>query len=350
MAHSAKNHYIVLDGLRGIAALMVGALHSTQVFHIGHRPAHAYLAVDFFFCLSGFVVALAYDKRLGIDMTFGDFVVRRLIRLYPMIFIGTALAAIVAIITHTNFEHLTVLVAGCLLLLPTGLTVGLQAFALNNPIWSLCFEFVANGVYAIFTDAKRPQRNNFAMAVLVFFAACLAATVLTQDGGLTYVGFNSWALFGLGFFRVAYPFLAGMLIYRLKLHHMAPKFPAFILVAALIILLVLPFKTAFYDLICVLLVVPGLLIISPESAHSARFEPAWIWSGRISYPFYLVHVPILFLVNYVTEGAAIPKLAIAAFSLLLALITSTIVVLYLDEPIRRSLSATLIKKKVEAFG
>jgi peptidoglycan/LPS O-acetylase OafA/YrhL len=86
-----KKHFILLDGLRGIAALAVGYLHASQIFEVSASPFPAYLAVDFFFCLSGFVVAFAYDDRLASGMTMFDFSLRRLIRLYPMIIVGVLL-------------------------------------------------------------------------------------------------------------------------------------------------------------------------------------------------------------------------------------------------------------------
>ena len=63
----SKNHYQILDGLRGVAALLVVSFHILETFAGGDRFKliinHGYLAVDFFFLLSGFVVAYAYDDR-----------------------------------------------------------------------------------------------------------------------------------------------------------------------------------------------------------------------------------------------------------------------------------------------
>ena len=77
---ASKNHYQILDGLRGVAALMVVAFHVLETFNGGNRLVqiinHGYLAVDFFFLLSGFVVAYAYDDRWG-KMTQWDFYKRR---------------------------------------------------------------------------------------------------------------------------------------------------------------------------------------------------------------------------------------------------------------------------------
>jgi peptidoglycan/LPS O-acetylase OafA/YrhL len=92
-----KGHYQILDGLRGVASLFVVAFHIFETYADGDRFKqiinHGYLAVDFFFVLSGFVVAYAYDDRWG-KMTQWDFYKRRLIRLQPMVIAGSVIGAL----------------------------------------------------------------------------------------------------------------------------------------------------------------------------------------------------------------------------------------------------------------
>ena len=84
----SKNHYDILDGLRGVAAVLVVVFHLFESFtggnHLIQVINHGYLSVDFFFVLSGFVVGYAYDDRWG-KMTIGGFFKRRIIRLHPMV-------------------------------------------------------------------------------------------------------------------------------------------------------------------------------------------------------------------------------------------------------------------------
>ena len=94
-----KAHYDLLDGLRGVAALMVIWYHVFEGFAFASNSAietlnHGYLAVDFFFILSGFVIGYAYDDRWGKSLTMKDFFKRRLIRLHPMVIMGAVLGAI----------------------------------------------------------------------------------------------------------------------------------------------------------------------------------------------------------------------------------------------------------------
>lgn len=92
-----KPHYQILDGLRGVAAVIVVLFHILEAHALGNRTEqiinHGYLAVDFFFLLSGFVISYAYDDRWG-KMTLKDFFLRRIIRLHPMIIVGSLTGAL----------------------------------------------------------------------------------------------------------------------------------------------------------------------------------------------------------------------------------------------------------------
>lgn len=94
-----KPHYALLDGLRGVAALLVVWYHIFEGYAfaggiIVEVVNHGYLAVDFFFILSGFVISYAYDDRIGKKFTFNGLLKRRLIRLHPMVIMGALIGTV----------------------------------------------------------------------------------------------------------------------------------------------------------------------------------------------------------------------------------------------------------------
>ena len=92
----SKPHYPILDGLRGVASILVVLMHICEAHSTSSLDMllnHGYLAVDFFFLLSGFVIGYAYDDRWS-KMTLGGFFKRRLIRLQPMVVMGSVIGAI----------------------------------------------------------------------------------------------------------------------------------------------------------------------------------------------------------------------------------------------------------------
>src|SRR6478672_5092554 len=94
---SSPSRYETLDGLRGVGALWVMFLHFAPSFGVP-SPSHGYLAVDLFFCLSGFVLTKSYAERLKHGMGFAEWMSVRLIRLYPLYFISIIAGALATMI------------------------------------------------------------------------------------------------------------------------------------------------------------------------------------------------------------------------------------------------------------
>jgi hypothetical protein len=180
-----KHHYEILDGLRGVAALMVVIFHTFEAYANDNRFTqlinHGYLAVDFFFLLSGFVVAYAYDDRWG-KMSQWDFYKRRLVRLQPMVIMGSIIGAALfylqfcpmfsLVATTPVWKTLLFMVIGFTLIpvLPSMDIRGWQEMhPLDGPAWSLFFEYIANILYAI----GFRKLSNKAMGVLVLLSAGL---------------------------------------------------------------------------------------------------------------------------------------------------------------------------------
>ncbi|MBW8735443.1 MAG: acyltransferase, partial [Asticcacaulis sp.] len=247
----AKSHYVILDGLRGVAALLVVVFHLFEAHSGGSSQKqiinHGYLAVDFFFLLSGFVVAYAYDDRWSAGMSQWEFYKRRLVRLQPMIIVGSLIGAALFAFQGfsiypkhdaTSLVHvIAVMVIGFTMipLTPSADIRGWnETYPLNGPAWSLFYEYVANIAYAA-GIRKLPNR---ALGVLVALGA-VALVVLAVFGKRGDV-VGGWSLdaegIRIGLTRVVFPFFAGILLMRLgkrvKLPH-AFAVCSLLLVAAL---------------------------------------------------------------------------------------------------------------------
>jgi len=326
--------------MRGIAALAVGWLHAATYFRLNFEPHHASLAVDFFFVLSGFVIAYAYDGKLKAGMTFADFAAKRLIRLYPLIFIGVLVGTLVSIgiaaLDDADLKRVLALGCAALVLFPLGTLLGMQPFPVNNPLWSLFFELIANGIYGL--GKGRPASSLLSFAALAVSAILLVA-VTVHYGTIERVGFGGKISSSLGLVRVCYPFLTGVLIYRYQLF--VRGFSKFDSMCAL--LLVAIFATPYfqqswlYDVTCILLIFPLLISIGTHDPTNRFATAFWTISGNLSYPFYLIHQPIVRaasafyhrnLLYRVTPGLA------ACLSLIIAAASSYLIFLVYDRPLR----------------
>ncbi|HEX5376931.1 MAG TPA: acyltransferase [Phenylobacterium sp.] len=334
-----KARYEFLDGLRGLAALAVAALHASQAFGLDYRPHHASLAVDFFFCLSGFVIAHAYDRRLAEGMTLRDFAGRRLVRLYPMIVLGVGLGWLAAALAASPSDgRLAAFAAAGLALVPLGLFFQQHAFPLNNPMWSLVFELAANGAYAL---QRRRGGSSRPVALTLLLASGLGLALLARYAGtIDYIGFNSLQTFPFGLVRVLYPFLAGVLIHRYALGRVSVSAPGWVLVLALGAILMTPgFPRAWaYDSAAILLAFPLVVALGARVETTGAAARAWSLAGALSYPFYLIHQPVLKVMALVWERlpqTACPAPLAAAAGLLVAGAASYLALKLYDLPGRR---------------
>ena len=192
----SKPHYEILDGLRGVAAVMVVAFHLLEAHsggnHLEQFINHGYLAVDFFFMLSGFVIGYAYDDRWN-RMSVGTFFKRRIIRLQPMVIIGSIVGAAFFYFQKSScfpaIENtpvgavLLIMLLGCTLL-PLPLKWDVRGWTemhpLNGPAWSLYYEYIGNILYGLFIR----KFNKLALSILVFVAGCFTVHLcLTAPAG-----------------------------------------------------------------------------------------------------------------------------------------------------------------------
>jgi len=318
--------FLVLDGMRGIAAFAVLWGHAGYGFGSDFYPHHADLAVDFFFCLSGFVVAHAYAARIAAGLGFWGFARLRLIRLYPMIFAGGLLGALAydpgwgGSLVELGWSN-----AATFLVLPFGLAFNNTPFPANGPVWSLFFEFCANAVY--WCAARRPSNGLLGPVLCIAAAAALLGIAAHRYGDLSNIGASPGWIFIFGFPRVAVSFGLGVLIFRTRLHERLPHIPDFCVALALAAVLALPHCHWWYDLGCVLLVFPLLLCLGAQARETPRLHRLWYWCGALSYPVYVIHQPVLrAMFRLHGNGFAAVVLTVAVAWALLR---------WYDEPLRR---------------
>lgn len=317
---SSKPHYEILDGLRGVAALLVVLFHVFEIHSHGDHSKqiinHGYLAVDFFFLLSGFVLGYAYDDRWG-KMTLKDFFKRRIIRLQPMIIIGSIIGALLFYFQDSPalgwgginevpvWKMLLVMLIG-FTLIPVGKGLDIRGWnemhPLNGPAWSLFFEYIANIVYALVLR----RVSKIVLAILVVVAAGFTIHyALTNPNGDIIGG---WSIddstqLKIGFIRLAFPFLAGLLLARIgKLRYTKNAF----LSAALLLVVLLSVPrlgdadslclNGLYECFCLIIMFPFIIWLGAGGkVQGYKASKVCKFLGDISYPIYITHFPITYV-------------------------------------------------------
>jgi peptidoglycan/LPS O-acetylase OafA/YrhL len=291
-----KQHFAVLDGLRGVAALAVVVFHFMECVYSDYSQnfiGHGFLAVDFFFCLSGFVIGYAYDDRMG-KMSKGTFFTGRLIRLHPLVVLGTVLGVIGFFLdpleTHAivySAGKLILLVLCSLFMVPMSVMEDryFNQFGFNAPAWSLFWEYVANIVYA-FVLWKVGKRL---LIVLTIIAGALLVWVAYRAGNVM----GGWGKgnFWDGGARVFYSFLAGLLIYRFN-WVIRNKLGFMGLAVLLSLTFVMPLISGInwlLEALVVLFYFPLIDALGAGTTAAPRAKKLCEFAGNISYPLYMTH-------------------------------------------------------------
>jgi peptidoglycan/LPS O-acetylase OafA/YrhL len=303
---------------------MVVAFHIFEAHAAGPLSQainHGYLAVDFFFLLSGFVVGYAYDDRWS-QMGLRGFLARRLIRLHPMVIMGSIIGALAfyfaqcgmfPLITGTPvWKMLLVMLVGCTMvpLLPSMDIRGWQEmYPLNGPAWSLFFEYIANLLYALVV--RHFSKKLLAVLVLLAAAAVIHLGLTSHDGDFA----GGWSVDGqnlhIGFTRLMFPFFGGLLLFRLGKIIRVPH--AFWVCSALIVVvLILPrfggkahyWMNGLYEALCIILIFPLIVALGAGGTLGGKYSAGICdFLGRISYPIYMTHYSLIYIYTaYVKRG------------------------------------------------
>lgn len=370
-----KPHFALLDGLRGVAALAVLWYHVNEGFAFAAATNgagdgvirtfnHGYLAVDFFFLLSGFVIAYAYDDRWNKGLTVGNFFKRRLIRLHPMLIAGAIIGAIAFLIQGgvtwsgeaVGMGRLLLCFALTLLFIPAYPGAGYEVrgngemFPLNGPYWSLFFEYIGNILYALLL--RRLSTKVLAVLVtllgisFVWFATSNISTYGSIGVGWTLDAVN----FMGGCLRMLFPFTLGMLLSR-TFKPLPIRGAFWLCTAMLLALFAVPYietmqplcMNGVFEMTCIILIFPAIVLLAASSTSvSETTKRTATLLGNLSYPLYTVHYPIMYLFyagliangQYNFASAPWQSLTVMAVSLLVAYILMK----WYDAPIRKWLS------------
>ncbi len=354
-----KPHYQILDGLRGVAAIIVVFFHLAEPLsssHLDNLVNHGYLAVDFFFILSGYVMGYAYDDRWD-KLTIGSFLRRRFERLQPLVVLGMLLGAIGFYFTDSTiwplihtvpvWKLLVVMLIGYTLI-PVPLSMDIRGWEEMHPLnsvgWSLFFEYIANILYAV----GLRKLSNKALGWFVFVAAAvlLHLAVTNPNGDLT----GGWTLNALhlrvGITRTIFPFFAGLLLSRVARPVYIKNAFAWcsLLVAAVLFMPRLGgadhlWVNGLYEAFCIIVIFPLVIYIGAGGVvRNQSEEKICKFFGDISYPLYMTHyVLVYFYVAWVSNHPGTTIMQAWPYALLT--FTGALVLAYAslklyDEPVR----------------
>jgi len=343
-----RAHFDLLDGLRGVAALAVVVFHFMEWVYTDPSQnfiGHGFLAVDFFFCLSGFVIGYAYDHRIA-KMGVSAFLKSRLIRLHPLVIAGSVLGLLAFLfdpfgghpeLYSTGKIILTFVCSVLLIPLPVIADRGFNLFSFNAPSWSLFWEYVANIVYA-FVLCRLSRGFLVLLTILSGMAICWVAY---RSGNL--LGGWSGPTFWDGSARISYSFLAGLLIYRSNF--IIKNKLGFVGLAILLCLaFVMPSSNWNWltEPMVVLFYFPLLIALGAGSVLTPVWKKICVFSGQISYPLYMTHYAALWMFGnyYTSHKPGIMQLAfiIVTAVILLVMAAYLIMVLY-DVRVRKYLNS-----------
>ena len=290
-----QDKILYLESLRGIAALVV-VIHHFDVSSIFNNQftQHGWLFVDFFFVLSGFVVAMNYQERIKTSKQLISFQIRRFLRLYPLhllmlfAFLGVELAKyfvqvkfdMVATNEAFSINNFSSFLENVFLVQ----NLFNETLTWNLPSWSISSEFY---VYLVFGFLTLAFHNKKTILIIIFSFLSLGSFIFLVENSM---GTEN------GFFRCTYSFFLGALIFNLykRVNHKIPKFISYCLMLSAIALVT--FSMGKDSIITALTPIAfALLILSLVMSKGDSFlkrvlnNTFLIYLGTISYGVYMIH-------------------------------------------------------------
>jgi peptidoglycan/LPS O-acetylase OafA/YrhL len=341
-----RDRFVVLDGMRGLAALAVITDHVPSTFMRALLPGR-YLAVDFFFILSGFVLAHVYGERLRSGMPLLSFMRARVVRLYPLYLVAVLISAAMSVIVATKgwepyaLWQVFASLAFALLLIPCPPSLSLwpnAPFPLVGPSWSLFFELVINVVYGLVGRFITPA------ICLIFMIAGASGLTVAAANGWDIAG-HAWSNILGGLMRVIFGFFAGVWLYKMRGRWTAPALPAWAAFAVLFMAMAMPAPHAlrpYWDLVAMVFIFPPLVAMSANAKVKGTTLALCAFVGMVSYGVYILHVPLFAWVRLALQHFGLfdqmPGVAMVALMALVAVSITAVLHMVYDVPVRRLLS------------
>lgn len=380
----SKQRYEILDGLRGVAALMVIIFHFFELYSFGNPSKqiinHGYLAVDFFYVLSGFVLGYAYDDRWD-KMSYWDFYKRRLIRLHPMVIAGSLLGMcyffLGECINSPNIESvnplyffLTIIMS--ILMIPCPAQMDIRGWgetnSFNGPNWTLTYEYIVNILYSLIFR----RLHTIIIGILTLASTLLLVNltcnfdifnVMNERESNKYTVIGGWSLTScelcVGFTRLFYPYFAGYLVYRLKLKIRIPY--SFIICSIILITFLsmprlekegYPIFNGIYEAIVIILIFPLVIIIGAgDTTKNEILTKICKFIGELSYPIYITHYPIIYMnsawTSFHMKDSLFNKIMLSIGSFFIMVFNAYSLIELYDKPVRKWLANKYLVKKIK---
>jgi peptidoglycan/LPS O-acetylase OafA/YrhL len=353
--------YDVLDGMRGVAALSVMLYHFSATSD-GPLLKSAPLAVDLFFALSGFVLVHSYGERLRGGMPYAGYLLRRLVRLYPMFVVGIVLGVILLLAgapQPAGLDRGTIIAGGIYnaafipyIRIGPG---GDELFPANPPAWSLFFEMAASAGAGLLFAARR---RRLAAIIVGAAVALIACALLSFDDGSAFFQLDlnqGWGVHNFlgGFPRTCLGFAFGILVYRVAradnecstLRGVCRRYfcNSYVVYTALLLIFLVPRPAkGLFPLLAIMALSPALVFAGALLDCRGRFEQRLARAlGWLSYPVYCLHVPVFRAVAAATGDADHAGWLTIGLAAAATLAVSAVVTTFYEAPVRGYLARQL---------
>ena len=300
---------LALESLRGIAAISVAFFHFNIGSHFNNDFVdNAWLMVDFFFVLSGFVIALNYMDRIKTINDLKKFQIKRFLRLYPLhllmlfTFLGIEFAKYIAeiqfgmVANNRAFSEndFTAFIANLLLIQ----NWSLSGLTYNFPSWSISAEFLTYAIFAVLLLVSKANK--------IFLATALTISIVTFGFLLNETGMGTGNLTG-GPLRCLYSFSIGALIFiiysKLRSMSISLKNVVPLLLIAVSVSIVSQFGSKEFEYVVLIPILFGITILSialdnKESILNKTLSRKWlVYLGTISYGIYMIHACVWWILT-----------------------------------------------------